>query len=121
MSWIAAAPEDFANEVVGDGQCVAFVVAAAGAPHTAAWRRGTQARGGAVPMGSAIATFEPDGSYGNKPGESHAAILVEEQPGALFVWDQWVGHPVSQRQIHFRGGAGAPVNDGDQFYVIEQA
>ena len=75
-----------------------------------------------VATGTAIATFDPDGRYGNHTdGRSHAAIFVAEQGDGLLVWDQWVHHPVSQRIIHFRGGAGEPVNNGDQFCVIEQA
>lgn len=122
MSWVAANPQSYDGETVGDGQCVAFVEAAAGTPTTAHWQRGQLVKGNAAVTGTAIATFDPDGSYGNHTdGRSHAAILVEQQSGGLLVWDQWLDHPVSQRVIHFRGGQSEPVNDGDQFYVIEQA
>ena len=122
MSWVATNPEADEGQVVGNGQCVAFVVAAAQTPHTASWKQGALVRDGAIPTGTAIATFDEDGSYGNHTdGTSHAAIFIELRPAGLLVWDQWVGHPVSQRVIHFRDGNGEPVNDGDQFYVIEQA
>ncbi len=122
MSWIAEDPEDFAGQAVGNGQCVAFVVAAAGTPHTAGWSRGDLVKGSNPPPGTAIATFDPDGTYGNHTdGRSHAAVFVAEQADGLLVWDQWVGHPVAQRTIHFRDGQGHAVNDGDQFYVIEEA
>jgi hypothetical protein len=122
MSWIAVDPERYEGQSVGSGQCVAFVQAAALAPRTAGWTRGVLVRGGNVPAGTAIATFDPDGSYGNHTDKrSHAAILVAEQAGGLLVWDQWRNHPVSQRVIRFKGGAGDPVNDGDYFHVIEQA
>jgi hypothetical protein len=119
VSWIASAPSSYVGLVVGNGQCVAYVERACGAPHTSRWRRGTLVKGNAVRQGTAIATFDPDGTYGNHIGRSHAAILHDEVPNGLLVWDQWVGHPVAQRLIHFREGAGVPVDDGDQFYVIE--
>ncbi len=124
MSWVAANPQSYDGQTVGDGQCVAFVEAAAGTPTTAGWQRGQLVKGNAVATGTAIATFDPDGTYGNHTdGRSHAAIFVSEQPDGLLVWDQWVAQPVnhsvSQRTIHFRDGQGLAVNDGDQFYVIE--
>ena len=122
MSWVAPDPASYAGQSVGTGECVAFVEAAASTPHTASWRKGVLVKGNAVPAGTAIATFDPDGSYGNHTdGRSHAALFVSEREDGLLVWDQWHDHPVSQRTIHFRGGEGAPVNDGDQFYVIEPA
>lgn len=120
MSWVAGSPSDYKKTVVGDGQCVAFVVKAASMPHTAAWKRGDLAKGGVVVSGTAIATFDDDSTYGNHTdGRSHAAIFIELQDGGLLVWDQWVGHSVDQRVIKFRGGSGKPVNDGDAFYIIE--
>ena len=77
-------------------------------------------RGNAISTGTAIATFDPDGTYGNHTdGRSHAAVLHEELPQGLLVWDQWLHHPVAPRLIQFRNGTGAAVNDGDQFFVIE--
>lgn len=122
MSWVAQNPSAFAGQSVGSGQCVAFVQQACGAPNTAHWRQGTRVKGGNVAPGTAMATFDPDGTYGNHTdGRSHAAILQAEQPGGLLVWDQWLHHPVSTRVIHFRNGSGDAVNDGDRFYVIESA
>ncbi|HXC89147.1 MAG TPA: BPSL0067 family protein [Stellaceae bacterium] len=60
-----------------------------------------------------------DGAYGNTPGRSHAAVFHQQNPSGLLVWDQWVHHPVAPRLIRFKGGEGLPVDDGDQFYVIE--
>ena len=120
MSWTADSPFDYKKTVVGDGQCVAFVVEAASTPHTASWKRGDIVKGSDIASGTAIATFDGNGTYGNHTdGRSHAAIFVEQQDGGLLVWDQWVGHPVDQRIIKFRGGSGKPVNDGDAFYIIE--
>ena len=119
---IAKTPAGYAGKAVGNGHCVGFVREAAGLPHTSLWRRGEQVRAIRPPAGTAIATFDPDGRYGNHTdGRSHAAILVATQGDGLLVWDQWVGHPVAQRVIRFRGGSGQAVNDGDQFHVIEVA
>src|SRR5580658_2989810 len=110
------------GNVTGTGQCVAFVEAAAQTPLTAQWKRGRIVAGDmTVPEGTAIATFDPDGTYGNHTdGRSHGAIYVSQVAGqGLLVYDQWVGQPVHQRTIHFRDGAGLAVNDGNQFYVIE--
>jgi hypothetical protein len=118
MSWVAANPARYAGQAVGSGQCVAYVQAAASAPHTSHWRRGAKVRGGAIPPGTAIATFDAPGTYGNHTdGRSHAAILIAEQDDGLQVWDQWTGHPVAQRTI--RWGQPKASNSGDAFYVIE--
>ena len=65
-------------------------------PHTSKWRRGTKARGGELPNGTAIATFDPvSHRYTNSvDGRSHAAIFLREDPEGLRVLDQWVGRPV---------------------------
>lgn len=113
---------NYLGKVIGTGQCVAFVEAAAETPNTAQWKRGRIVAGDmTVRKGTAIATFDPDRSYGNHTdGRSHAAIYVSEISGqGLLVYDQWLGQPVHQRTIHFRNGAGLAVNDGNQFYVIE--
>lgn len=118
MSYVAASPENYDGQTVGDGQCVAFVRASSGAPATASWVQGALVKGSAIRTGTAIATFDPDGTYGNHTdGRSHAAIYVAQDGSGLQVWDQWVGQPVHQRTIRF-GGA-KPVNDGNKFYVIE--
>jgi hypothetical protein len=119
MSWIADSPESYAGQKVHNGQCVRFCQQCAGMPHTSHWRRGRKVRGGDVAPGTAIATFDDDGRYGNHTdGRSHAAILIAEIENGLRVWDQWRGHPVSQRTIGFRGGHGKKVNDGDAFSVV---
>jgi hypothetical protein len=120
MSYLAAASADYEGTVVGNGQCVAYVREASGAPATNSWRRGVRVRDAAVPSGTAIAAFDDDGSYGNHTdGRSHAAILVGVGPDGLIVHDQWVGQPVHERVIYYRGGQGRQSNDGDAFFVIE--
>lgn len=69
--------------------------------------------------GTAIATFDDDGRYGNhSDGRSHAAIYLWQDSAAIYVLDQWSGHAVSQRAIHFRS-AHRSENDGRNYYVVE--
>ena len=122
MPFIVDGAADHAGAVVGNGHCVRFLQVVGGVPHTSTWRKGASARDGALAPGTAIATFDPDGSYGNHlDGRSHAAVLERVQANGLMVWDQWVGHPVARRLLRFRNGEGLAVNDGDRFYVIEPA
>jgi|HubBroStandDraft_3_1064219.scaffolds.fasta_scaffold00005_18 hypothetical protein len=121
MAWIASDPGSFVGQVVQNGHCVRYVQLASGAPHTSRWRRGAKVRGHPdIRYGTVIATFDPLGTYGNHTdGRSHAAIFVRHDPEGIRVWDQWVGHPVAQRVIRYRGGQGRAVNDGDQFFIVE--
>lgn len=121
MPFVAENPGGYAGRVVGSGHCVAFVQESAKAPHTSAWRAGEKVRGAVgLPAGVAIATFGPGGRYENRmDGSSHAAILIAELADGLSVFDQWKGHPVAQRVIRFKNGAGDAVNDGSRFRVIE--
>lgn len=120
--YIAQSPEDRAGHVVGNGQCVAFVIVAADAPHTSLWRRGMRVKGTRLFPGTAIASFDFEGNYGNHTDHSsHAAIYISQDAHGIYVWDQWVGHPVSHRLIHFQpvGHFVHPVNDGGAYSVIE--
>ncbi|HEX2222713.1 MAG TPA: BPSL0067 family protein [Thermoanaerobaculia bacterium] len=119
---LAAHPEAFVGEVVGDGHCVAFVKVAAGAPRTSEWRPGARVRGNPrIARGTAIATFEADGTYTSRTG-NHAAIYLGQDEAGLWVYDQWRGQPVHERRIRFEGGAGSgrgsKSNDGKLFAVI---
>jgi hypothetical protein len=108
---------------VGESQhCVAFVRHVTGAPATSHWREGARARDSQAEPGTAIAAFDASGRYGNHTdGRSHAAILIEQTGSGLLVWDQWVGHPVSQRTIRWKNGDGPACDDGDRFAIIEPA
>jgi hypothetical protein len=118
MSYIATDPAEYKGQAVGNGQCVAFVRIASGAPNTAQWKQGLHVKGAAVASGTAIATFDPGGGYGNHTDlRSHAAIYVGQDAVGLQVWDQWVGQPVHERTIRFNGHE--PANDGNKFYVID--
>jgi hypothetical protein len=119
MPYIAINPAKYKGQAVGSGQCVAFVHVASGAPNTAKWKQGISVKGAAIVAGTAIATFDPGGIYGNHiDGRSHAAIYVGQDALGLQVWDQWVGQPVHERTIHFNPN-NKPVNDGNKFYVID--
>jgi len=66
----AKTPEAFIGRVVENGHCVKFVQAAAGAPRTSGWRPGRLVYGDSkIAPGTAIATFETDGSYTSATGE----------------------------------------------------
>jgi hypothetical protein len=113
-------PARHRGQQVGNGHCVPFVQHVSDAPLTMHWRRGRKVRGGDVEPGTVIATFGENGIYTNRTdGTAHAAILIAEQANGLLVWDQWIGQPVHQRTLRFRGGAGQPINDGDAFFVVE--
>lgn len=120
MAYVASDAASYAGKVVGDGQCVAFVKEAAKAPQTSLWGAGAKARDSGVTSGTAVATFDADGGYGNHTdGRSHAACMVSQSTTGLVVYDQWVGHAVALRTIRFKGGEGTPNNDGDAFKIID--
>jgi hypothetical protein len=105
--YIAARPDAFVGRVIGAGYCVDFVKAAARLPRTAAWQEGTPVRDNhTIARGTAIATFEPGGSYTSQSG-NHAAIYLDQDDRGIWVYDQWRGQPVHQRLIPFDGGSGA--------------
>ena len=121
--YIASRPDALQGRVVGTGYCVDLVKAAAGAPRTAAWQQGAEVRGNReIARGTAIATFELDGSYTSESG-NHAAIYLYQDDRGIWVYDQWQGQPVHQRLIRFGGGSGgkwgSKSNDGTRFAVIE--
>jgi hypothetical protein len=117
---IAREPARHLGKVVGSGHCVPLVRELTGLPPTAHWRRGDPVRDGDVPAGTAIATFDPNGTYGNHvDGRSHACILEAETKNGLEVIDQWMGRACARRTIRFKRGAGLPVDDGDAYHVIE--
>jgi hypothetical protein len=119
---VAEDPNRHTGRKFGDGHCVALVRDLANLPHTKEWRRGEKVRGSGCPSGTAISTFDQNGTYGNHlDGRSHCGILLAENSDGLLVFDQWVGNLARSRTIRYRGGAGKPVNDGDAYYVIELA
>jgi hypothetical protein len=124
--YLAKHPDAFVGTVVDNGHCVKFVQAAAGAPRTTDWRPGAWVRDNPdVVPGTAIATFEEDGTYTSEPG-NHAAIYVGQDATGLWVYDQWRGQPVHKRLIRFEGGKGAKKgnkasksNNGNLYRVIQ--
>ena len=119
--YIASNAHRFLGQSVGNGQCVAFVRAAANAPATTAWRKGDLVKGNmTIQPGTAIATFDANGHYGNHTdGRSHAAIYLEQSDDGISVLDQWAMpeiQPVHPRTIKL--GQPLPVNNGNKFYII---
>lgn len=123
MPFFAVDPGHYAGERIDNGHCVRFCqVACRTLPHTLHWVAGRKVRGGGVAPYAIIATFDATGRYANATdGTSHAAVFVQETEQGIEVWDQWQGQPVHRRMIRFRDGQGRPVNDGDQFFVVESA
>jgi hypothetical protein len=119
MAYVSTNYNEYLGEF-GDEHCVHFVRESTGAPHTSEWKRGELVKTSSCVAGTAIATFDPDGSYGNHTdGRSHAAILLAINNDGLLVMDCWIGQEVHERTIRYKNGGGDPVNDGDMFYVIE--
>jgi len=120
MAYTCADPSPYKGKSCGSGQCVDLVKIAANAPQTDLWREGQKVKGNrTISAGTAIATFQ-SGKYQNRRnGDSHAAIYLRQDSVALYVLDQWFGHPVTERPIWFRSGKSEPRNDGDAFSVIE--
>lgn len=115
----------YVGQVVETGECVALVERACNTPRTPQWRQGSKVKAQlSLAPGTAIATFDPNGTYGNHTdGRSHAAIYMGQDAGGLWVWDQWAGQPAHMRTIRFQAGAPGvkQANDGDVFYVVEVA
>lgn len=120
MPYVAMDPRKFSKAAVGNGHCVAYARAAALMPHTGVWRKGKPVQGdNTIAAGTAIATFDDNGRYGNKVnGTSHVAIYLGQTPMGIQVLDQWIGQPVHERTIHFKI-APREVNDGRNYYVVE--
>eukprot|EP01124_Arcella_intermedia_P028651 TRINITY_DN5873_c0_g1_i1.p1 TRINITY_DN5873_c0_g1~~TRINITY_DN5873_c0_g1_i1.p1 ORF type:complete len:133 (-),score=13.15 TRINITY_DN5873_c0_g1_i1:23-421(-) len=94
------------------GQCVSFYKVCSGDSRTTSqWRKGIQVKGNNIPFGTGIATFSGGSYYG------HTAIYIGQNDVGIQVWDQWVGHPVSQRTIKWNGSGVS--NNGNSFFVIQ--
>jgi|CXWL01.1.fsa_nt_gi hypothetical protein len=121
MAYICSSPENYSGQKVGNGQCVVFVQHCTNAPNTALWKKGKKVRGDLLLVnGTAIATFDENGKYPNKPTGNHAAIYVGQDTVGIWVFDQWVRQgAVKKRRIRFKGGVGDPVDDGDAYFVID--
>jgi hypothetical protein len=123
MPYICLDPDSWNQKpLVGSGQCVEFVIAAAKTPASFLWKEGTKVKGDkTIARGTAIATFEK-GIYPSHSTGNHAAIYLEQDSQGIWVYDQWAAKPdkvVSKRRIGFRGGVGSASNDGDRFSIIK--
>lgn len=119
--FIASDAHRYLGKVVGNGHCMALVqLVDPGVPYSSKLRQGIRVRGADLPTGTVIATFNAAGRYANKTdGSSHIALLLDQDDAGLRVVDQWVLHPVAERVIRFKGGAGPACDDGDQYCVVE--
>jgi hypothetical protein len=115
---------------VGDGECVALVKKTAGAPPTRDWRQGEKVRGNDhIIPGTLIATFDPDGRYGNHTNQtSHAALYLDQDENGMRVIDQWnkrdkngniIGQqPPHIRYIKFNNPTGMGIDQGENYHVV---
>lgn len=119
----ASNPAALAGTVVANGQCVRYVQTVAAVGNTSGWTQGASVLNNPDIMpGTAIASFDANGLYGNhEDGSSHAAIYVGPAPdgNGIIVEDQWQGQPVHQRQIRNDGGKAA--NNAGSFSIINTA
>lgn len=120
MPYVAAAPREFEQQSVGNGHCVAYARSAASMPPSLGWKQGAAVHGAAdLPAGTAIATFDKNGKYGNhEDGSSHVAIYLGQNERGIQVLDQWFDHPVHERTIFFKRAA-RKMDDGRNYFVVE--
>jgi hypothetical protein len=92
--------------VIGNSQCAVLVEVLAHAPHTSLWRQGQKVRGNFnILEGTAIATFNSQGRYPNQPTGNHAALYLRQDPGGIWVIEQYVGlEAIQERHIRFMNG-----------------
>jgi hypothetical protein len=103
---------------------VVFVQQAAGAPPTSLWKKGVkvgEALNGAIPRGTAIATFDDNDKYPTDGFGKHAAIYLSHDKNAIQVLDQWRSQgEVKKRGIRFNNKTASSRSDqAETFYVIE--
>ncbi|SFD74864.1 BPSL0067 family protein [Paracidovorax konjaci] len=114
---------------VGSKHCVALLQHYAHLPHTSSWKPGETVFGNAnIKKGTAIATFNKAGKYGNLPTGNHAAFFVSQDAGGIRIMDQWLDddrkpkismryiRPVGQRKD---GQYTDPSNNASAYSVIE--
>lgn len=118
----AVKPTSYLGQVVGSGQCVAYVQKCSTLGPTGSWLQGALVKGNKeIQPNTVIATFV-DGKYASKTdGSSHAAVYLSQDATGIWVYDQWKGQKVHKRCIRFNGAArkATAVNDGDRYYVVE--
>ena len=109
---------------VGDGECVALVRKATGAPQAKTWSSGVPVKGNtAIQPGTAIATFDAGGHY-----IGHAAIYLGQDMNSIRVIDQWNNresgrvisqHSPSVRSLPFNSSKSTYVNKGESYRVVQ--
>ena len=130
MAYVAADTDHLVSDLpVGSGECVALVEQATGAPHASSWRKGALVKGNtALAKGTAIATFNAQGKYGNHRHGNHAAIYLDQDANGLRVIDQWnIRDPKTHQivthvspHIHtLRFGNRSYSDNGDNFSVVQ--
>jgi hypothetical protein len=128
--YVATDPTGFLGHgQVGDGECVALVKRATGAPQTGSWHAGESVELHPTPSGTAAATFDPDGHYGNHTDQtSHALIITEWTPRGFWALEQFnikdakgsIVHRIAPRVRFYQFGytGGQPIDNGSNYRVI---
>jgi hypothetical protein len=115
--------------LIGDGDCVALVRAAApDLPNTKLWRRGENVFGNrSIKEGTIIATFVDD-RYPNKRHGNHAAIYLHQDKGGIYVVDQFLygrgGVKMTSSQVRYiaiKDWGTDPSNNARAFSVVMAA
>ena len=126
----SSALQNSVGKVYGNGQCVALVQSVTGVGNTSTWSQGDNVQqavqsGNAPPIGSAIATFGPNGTYTNSlDGTSHAAVVAgypmdsNGNTTGITVLEQYAGQPARLKTYSFNNGSGAVLNNGSNYSVI---
>ena len=120
LPFVAQSPSSFLGQVIGSGEQPDFCETAAGAPHTALWRRGAQVKGTMnIKPGTVIATFDQDGTFGNRTdGRSNCALYLSQNETGIIALQQWIGHPAAERLIKFGQDHASPANNGDDYFLV---
>ena len=121
---LKALSEKFGGKPVGGGDALSLLKEATKVPAPASWTKGESVFGATLRAGTAIATFNKDGSYVEGKG-SHAAIYITQNKKGIWVYDQYKNsegqqRPVATRFIQHRGGTASPSNDASSYAVIRK-
>ena len=119
-SYLCHNPQNYINQVVGNGHCVSFIKQCSNAPFTGLWQAGEKVlslASNSIKPGSIIATFK-NGKYPNISGY-HAAIYISHDENGIWVWDQWVGKTVHKRLIRKRSDKASASNTAQAYRLVK--
>jgi len=88
--------------MIGNGQCVTACAHFSGVTaHTDSWTPGAAVSGnGSLPIGTAIATFGPDGKFHSDGTMNSGIYMGQGKNGSILILDQWPAHPLAGTPNH---------------------